>query len=423
MPVDNEGHYEGDLDEFPEIITDLNRAPCNAKFKTLGEMQNAADKIPGHCFDTYLVDVELLTLKGAFDAYDESIRNGYDDKFKVYERVVRRQAPESVDAYMRGAQKSGAFCCAEDRYVQCCSDCSSGYGCSAGCDLGKPCKSGERRSDIGCPTRITDPTDFFQTPKPGKVTYTLLDQDKFFREIGDEFGIQRDWIEFGDRMAYSGNGCQYAGNDVQECIRKSATWWHGYPLLKNITVPNPRDIVSKSYDRSRALAESAAQAQRFAAYDLGVTGRSDLVDALSLPALMLAEAIETMKHVVEVADKVLEEERKADIANFITAIFMLIPVAGEVAAAVGGAAMRAIIDMAGELANVGMTIYELVNDPSSALSTVMGFVMGGGVSRRPFREAAAARRGMSSMEKGKLAPRVKTDLDTITNLRTACLKK
>jgi hypothetical protein len=138
---------------------------------------------------------------------------------------------------------------------------------------------------------------------------------------------------------------------------------------------------------------------------------------------MLSEAIETMKHVVEVADKALEEERKATIANFIAAIFMLIPVAGELAAAVGGATMRAIIGMAGELANVGLTIYELVDDPSSALSTVLGFVIGGGVSRRPFKEAAAARRGMSSTEKGKLAPRVKTDLDTITNLRTACLKK
>ena len=423
MPVDNEGHYYEDLEDLPEIMVDQNWKPCNSKFKSLDDIQSAAGWIPEHCFDTHLVDVELLILKNAFDAYNDAISNGYDDKFKVYERVVRRQAPESVDAYMRGAQKSGNFACVEDRYVRCCSDCTSAWGCPPDCDLRTTCKNGIQRFNVDCPTVIGDPTNFFMNPKPGKITYTLVNEERFFAELADKFGIMRDWIEFGDRMAYLGNGCQYAGDDEENCVKKSATWWHGYPLLKNISIPNPKDIVSKSYDKSRRLAESAAQAQRFAQYDPGVAGRADLVDALSLPALMMSEAIETMKHVVEVAEKALEEERKAAIANFITAIFMLIPVAGEVAAAVGGATMRAIIGMAGELANVGMTIYELVDDPSSVLSTVLGFVMGGGVSRRPFKEAAAARRGMSSSEKGKLAPRVKTDLDTITNLRTACLKK
>lgn len=118
-----------------------------------------------------------------------------------------------------------------------------------------------------------------------------------------------------------------------------------------------------------------------------------------------------------------EKRRKEDISNFIMAIFMLIPVAGEVAGAVAGATMRAIIEIAGELANVGETIYELIDSPKSALSTIFGFLLGGGLSRQPFKEAAAARRGMSPDEMGKMAPRIKTDLATINDLRTMCLRK
>ncbi|KAK2041676.1 hypothetical protein LZ31DRAFT_543871 [Colletotrichum somersetense] len=93
--------------------------------------------------------------------------------------------------------------------------------------------------------------------------------------------------------------------------------------------------------------------------------------------------------------------------------------------------------IAGKLANVDVIVYKVVGDPHSALMTVFGFVMGVGVSRQPFREAAAARRGIGSgparhrqrpgaasaaarrgigsAEANKLAPRIKNDIDTMTN--------
>ncbi|KAL0930312.1 exo-1,3-beta-D-glucanase [Colletotrichum truncatum] len=138
---------------------------------------------------------------------------------------------------------------------------------------------------------------------------------------------------------------------------------------------------------------------------------------------MISEAVENMRSVVEVAEKVLEAERKSIIANFLTAIFMLIPVAGEAVGALGATTMRAIIGIAGEVGNVGMTIYELINEPKGAVMTILGFVMGGGVSRQPFREAAAARRGMSSTDTGKLTPRIKNDIGTMAHVRSQCLKR
>jgi hypothetical protein len=103
VPVDNKGHYYKDLEDLLEIMVDLKRKPCNGKFKSLDEIQRSAGSILDHCFDKYLVDVELLILKNAFDAYNDAISNRYNDKFKVYKRVVRQQALDSVDAYIRGA--------------------------------------------------------------------------------------------------------------------------------------------------------------------------------------------------------------------------------------------------------------------------------------------------------------------------------
>lgn len=66
---------------------------------------------------------------------------------------------------------------------------------------------------------------------------------------------------------------------------------------------------------------------------------------------------------------------------------MIIPSAGCIAGAVGGIAIRGILGIIGETAIVALTIYELIDDPSNALYTVLGFFVGG-VSRQPFREAA-----------------------------------
>lgn len=184
---------------------------------------------------------------------------------------------------------------------------------------------------------------------------------------------------------------------------------------------NPKEVISEAYDNSRQLAASAASAQRFAMYEMGQTGHADLVDAVSIPATSMSEAVESMRNIVKAADEMTEAKRKAGIVDFVTAIFILIPVAGEVAGAVDGAALRAIIEIAGELANVGLTVYELVDDPNSAFTTIFGFLLGG-VSRQPFRDAAAARRGMKTSEVEKLPPRIKTDLQTIKDLRTQCLR-
>ncbi|KDN69706.1 putative exo-1,3-beta-D-glucanase [Colletotrichum sublineola] len=204
------------------------------------------------------------------------------------------------------------------------------------CDSSKNCQKGQRDFTVNCPTSWAANTDIY-ADIPYQLTYVLTNEAKFFSEISEKYGIQKDWIEFGDHRSRIANCCHYAGADVNKCDKKKSIWWHGWPLLKDINIPNPKDVFSDSCDK--------------------VSGRGDLVNALALPSLMMSEAVESMRSVVKVAKKALEEERKSVIANFLTAILMLIPIAGEAAAEVGARTMRAIIGIAGELANVGVTIY------------------------------------------------------------------
>ncbi|KAI0803398.1 exo-1,3-beta-D-glucanase [Xylaria sp. FL0064] len=379
---------EGELfyDDDPEIedsIVDPQLAPCLGQFSTLGQIMDAAATIPEHCFDTYIVQVELNVLNMVLQEFDKLIGDGYDKKFKISQKVVQDQAPASLDTYMRGAQATGIWHCTEPRSVIFCADCSSSIpGCSRFCDNSKNC-----------------------------FTYTLSDKDTFFADISEKYGIVVDWLSFGDRLARFPPGCER--DDSQDCINKEGTFWHGYPLLSNLTVPNPKDAVTASHAMSKALAADAADAQRFAPYDAGVTSKTDVVDALSL----------RMKQVIETANQVIEEQRKADIANFITAIFMLVPFAGEAGIVARSAILRTIVSVSDDLANIALSIYEVIEDPSSALDTIFGFFLGGGVRRQPWKDAAAAKHGMPESEHDHLPSKIKTDLDTIQSLRTACLKK
>ncbi|ETS81736.1 hypothetical protein PFICI_06738 [Pestalotiopsis fici W106-1] len=414
--------YDGtsDDDDYEEVVTDPNRSPCSAHYTSLDQIEENANRIPDYCYDNYLVDVELSVLNQALADYDDIVAGDYDSKFDTYERVTRQQVPASIDAYMAGAQASGNFRCTKNVAVFCCSDCTGPYGGCSSCDNSASCVDGQKTVDVDCPTVINDPYDIY-SPSPGTITYIFTNEDKFYSEILDNYGVQRDWIKPGDRLAKLANGCQYQADPI-ECGKTANTWWHGYPIVDEITIPDPKEVISKSYDRSRALAIGIADSHRFAKYGIDLAGQSDLTDSVSLPALMMSSAVSNMRDVVKVADDAAEQERKEIIANFITGIFMLIPMAGELAGALGGATMKAIIGMAGELANVGLTIYEIIDSPGSALTTILGFAMGGG-SIKPFRDAAKARRGMVQSEKDKLNPRTKVDLDRIDAARSACLRK
>ncbi|KAH7303636.1 exo-1,3-beta-D-glucanase [Stachybotrys elegans] len=412
-------------DDFEELVLGDLLPPCPARYNTLDDIVNAQSNIPKHCLDKYLLYIQLEVMRKALSDYDSIVSNGYQEKFKVYKRSIDQQIPMVMTQYMRGAQKSGNFRCIEKRPMICCAKCSHGTCASKpeSCDWSPDCQRGSFKDfPIDCPT---NGQEGFQTilsgeELPNEITYTLTNSDGFYKSLLEQTGIVQDWVSFGDHLAYLGNGCQTQGADVLECIKNTGIYWHNFPTA-TAKVIDPADTIRKSYDNMKNLYDRAALASRFAEWDSYQAGYTDVLASVSVPAMVLSEAIETMRKVAAKGEEIIEQERKANILMFVNFLLMLIPIAGQVAGTMGAVVLRAALNLAGEAGAVAMTLYDLVDDPSNALFTIMGMFLGG-VSRQPFRDAAQTFRGMKPGEIDSLPPRIKTDLDRIKTLQNVCVR-
>jgi hypothetical protein len=365
-----------------------------------------------------MVGVEVKILQDSLAAYQTTISDGYDDKFKIYANHVKELVPLQINAYMAGAQASGFFTCTTTGRITCCKDCKSAQGCPDNCDrTSNPCTSGIRTTTVNCPTEIPDLAD--QQTKVTNLAYTCTNTEGFYADISKKYGIDRSWITWGKFLARINGGCW--GNPDPNCGADTNTFWTNFPMAGTITVPNPKDLIGGSYDKTKDFANNLAVQKTWMPYELNDAQMSDLVDAASVPALLTATAVDSMSKVVDAANKITAEERKAMILNFIMAVLLLIPGVGEIADEAGMVALRTIISLAGDAGNIALGIFGIVEDPKSAIFALFGFLLGGAGNGKSFIDAAGARRGFSDKDKTTLAP-IKGDLDKISNVRSLCTK-
>lgn len=104
---------------------------------------------------------------------------------------------------------------------------------------------------------------------------------------------------------------------------------------------------------------------------------ADLSQSMSVPALMVAQALESMKEAKKIGQKLKDEETKQIILAVLNAAFLLIPFAGEGAAALTGittiAKAGGLVSIAG---NTGMGIYDAAEHPEMAPLAILGILLG-----------------------------------------------
>ncbi|KAK7423488.1 hypothetical protein QQX98_000945 [Neonectria punicea] len=197
----------------------------------------------------------------------------------------------------------------------------------------------------------SDGIDWLHTTVPN-TTFTLQDSDGFYKAVAKDSGIEKGWIKFGDIDVKVAHGCQ------------------NYPQASdNIEVFNPKDVISKSYDKSKSLLQRLQLLKTIGDLDSQLNW-SDLVDAASLPALKMTQVVESMKKVLEEAKKIAKAKREAIIANFIGSILFFISIVSEVAAASSMTAIRAALQMVEAAAEAGLVAYAIVQDPDNAFMTI-----------------------------------------------------
>lgn len=403
--------------------------PCPSKYNTLENVEKSKSSIPQHCLDKYLLQTQLNTLGTALSDYNSILRDGYDDKFKAYQRSVLQQVPDQINKFMEGAQASGNWTCTETRTVICCRGCQNHAACTNPmCDFSTDCKPGttKKTTTVDCPASISNNLRE-QLPVPVETTYTLKNEQGFWEGLMAAYGIPQDWVNIGERLAYFGKGCEGVAGDrtspitSTECFKKSSVYWHNFPTMKpGAAMDDPKDSVSKSYDTFKNIYDRATVSLGFAQWNLYEASSTDMLATAALPAMLLTDAVDNMRQIAKAGEEIIERERKQNILFWLNMVLMMIPAAGQVASSLGRVAIAVALRVVGEAATAALTLYELVDDPKNALMTMLGFFLGGGVSRQPFREAAAARRGMPKSQFEKLPPRIRTDLGRIQTVRNVC---
>lgn len=416
----SDGNSGYDPDYVAEIDHDY-YLKCNSLYNRLDQIKDWKDHIPAYCLDRYIVDVEIKIMSDSLDKYSNLIDNDYDDKFRIYEDYTVRQVPSQINAFMGSGRADEFFRCEETAYRTCCSSCRYAT-CAADCDASDDCENGRSTQEVPCPTVYKNGPrgiDWYNTNVPN-VTYTLEDADGFYGAIYSDYGVEKSWIAFGDTNVRVSNGCQYAGENILEYMRKQGDWFWNYPeAADDIEVSNPKDIIGTSYDKSQELLFNLQLLRAIGSLD-SLLKMADLADASSLPALTMASAVESMGKVVKEAEEIKEAERKSMIAYFIGGILFFIPFLGQVAGA-GMTAVRAALLMAEAAGEAGLLALSIVQDPDNAFMAVFSTLAGAGVSRGSWTKAADQRRDLKTEDAKKLGSG-KVGLDKIDDARTGTCK-
>jgi hypothetical protein len=407
---DNDGSYK-----------EKDYKPCTGSYSTFKQLEDARKKIPGHCLNKYLLDVEISVMDKALRKYKELVDGGYDKKFKTYAGYIEAQVPDQIDKF---AADNGNkyFQCEEERERQCCDDCTYIF-CREDCDDDKSCNGGFSTKKIDCPTNLRDEDTGLGADIPN-ATWVAKDKDGFYKGIFDKYGVEKDWIKFGRMKVRTPNGCQYAEEKINECIEENSNYFYDYPQKGTVKVFDPKDLIGEGYDESKDLLKRLKEFQSdgFDEIDMWIDGISwfDMADAAIMPALTMEQAVASMDEVIDSAKEIEKAEREEFILNFISGLLFWIPVIG---GAIGGAALapiRAMLSLIGTAGEAGLLVYDIVKDPDNAFMAIFAALSGAALGRGGFKEAAKARRDMTSGDIKNLGP-VKDKLDTVDSLRrTTC---
>jgi GH18 family chitinase len=435
---------DGDPDTTP-------LAPCDASYADFDALDAAASSVPQHCVALYTLQALKGVLTETLSNYTDMINGGYDKKFTVYADSVSKSAGDSLTAYIDANGNSYATCTVDEVSI-CCSECEDDPSTDSYCDYcfptgdcyktcpasGCTSSSSKKRDGIG-PSQVLIannvvadepcPPDYSKrgygpsSPYEQTVHWTWTNSSGFFAALELDTGIPQSKTKMGDDDF--SNDCAPSAGPDDDCW--DTGMYYNVPLIDGYAasdVANPKDVVSKGLAKIQGLPGQIDGLVSQLKLDGYLGDDMELVDSLSMPVFMLASATENMATVEQIADKITEEERKAFILAFLSAIFLLIPVIGEVVGSVAELAdVVAVTSLLGAAGNAATDIYTIVDDPANAPLAIFDLILSplALADLAVISKAASVRRGMRDEDVAKLGDKVKLKMDTIEKLKGKCV--
>lgn len=374
-PKPEEGDQDAVFWDIPDNSCDPKKWPL-----ALEQFDLAPELVPGPCRAMVLLKLLIDELGVATEAYEEASK-GFDDKFKYYAEWVKDNINPSLETFMRGNGTEFMDCkwSSQSATVN-----KHGDG---------PCTEMELDGGHGSASSYPD----------NSVTYTVRDEEGFYKKLEEDTGILKDWIYWKDKhsVPYPGCPCPQPPN-CQVC---GGDFYENYPRAKDydeIDVVNPKELLDEAVPSTENL--EWAIIETYIEMTMGGldADEDDVVTAFSMPVFMLQDAAKQIEEIKKIGGEVEEAKKKELILNIVSIVLVVIPFVGEATAALGGAvAIARAAFVIGEVGNVALSVYEIVDNPESAPFAILGII--GTASairtkgvRKAFSEAAGARRALSA---------------------------
>ncbi|KAB5566216.1 hypothetical protein GE09DRAFT_1284051 [Coniochaeta sp. 2T2.1] len=163
-------------------------------------------------------------------------------------------------------------------------------------------------------------------------------------------------------------------------------------------VANPKDIVSKGLDNAKSLKPQ-------------------------INSIVPSSGSMNMGQVEDIADEITEEKRKAFILAFLSTIFLVIPIIGEVIGAVTELAdVGVILGLLGAAGNAATDIYTIVDDPKNAPLVIVDLILSSLAlaDSATISKAANIRGAMKAEDVAKLGGKIDSRMKTIEKVKGTC---
>lgn len=391
--------------------------PSDKNPGNLDDLANQADSLDEGCVQLYAMDILYQQIIDSLDLFQTN-SDGYDDKFDWYEKWTKEQIQPRIDEFMSLTHGKGR------KYFDC-------YWAYVGDD--------EKKDSC------LDMPKIWEEARAWSIRFELTDKKGFYDALVAETGIDESWIKFGDDdsnyLCEPNDEGIRPGSGAHMPCRKLYRTLKNYPQKvsdDDITVGNPKKLIEASLSNITALRTSLLSSYLsvgLSFYDDGPndTSPTDAIVAYSMPIFQLSSAVKSMSQIKEIGEKAKEEAKKNLILEILTIVFMVIPFVGEeLGPLVGSATTIARIGLLiGEAGNAGLTIAEIIEDPSSAPFAIMGLIAGSGLggggklSREDaLVEASKARSALKSSDLAKF-PKDFRDQDALVQkvVKSLCGKK
>ncbi|CAG1996158.1 unnamed protein product [Fusarium graminearum] len=377
---------------------------------SLEKLANSIDSINANCRAIALMSILVKDLIAAVDEYKDVSKN-YDDAFGWYADWIKDTIDDRIEEFLAAGRGKGL------KYLDC------EWQSSKGSDKG--------RCDETWP-----PT----APGGGNgvrnVWYSMRDEKGFYKALLEEAGIQKDWVEWVEKDKQA-EPCVCLSKDNQICSPPGCQHGNDYEMRNNwlkrvkdkgkIEINNPKEVLDEAIPSTDDLI--AVAVGTFIDMRLGNSDASpaDIVTAFSMPIFMMQDASDSIREIKEIGEDMKKTHTRNLVLNILTIIFAIIPFAGMAATALGGAARIATAALiVGEAGNAAISIVEIVNNPESAPFAILGMLIGaaglrgGTPSRSAFKEAANARRALSSKEMMAFSPQFREKDKLVQSIIKSC---